>query len=152
MLKHLICSATLILGGCGRALVAPEPTLDELRGAPTAITINEQGAAVVLDAAVWRDFSPGGTDPSYRGLIARLALRAGGAALPRGARIEFVWVVWRDTVWPSHVRSFDDGQYWVGDGPEWPIGSNVDVVVRYRDAHRPSRLLRTAERSVAQVG
>lgn len=128
------------LAGCasgGRA--APGP--DTLATAPERVTI--LGRDYTLETYLWRDFMPG-PSPARRGLIALVWLTAAdGRPVDHRLVLDGLWLVRGGEVVPMQFS--DEVRYGeprrrhqleriARDGPRWPTGIEVDVIVRVRDA------------------
>ena len=67
-------------------------------------------------------------------------------------RLDFVWAVTEDDVWEPQIASLWNQYEFllsVRDGPDWPVGTDVDIVVGFVDATGTVRLMK-ATSTVAQ--
>ena len=112
----------------------PRLTLEELRAAPDTLVVN--GAKIMAQASVWRDFMP--TTPAtpngseLRGAIDLVPLDPTFQASTPSKL--FVWIlhgseVWIGTLTHEGVGSSGGQRYTFGGGPRWDTGSRVDVIV-----------------------
>ena len=140
-------------GGAGGDL-----TIAQLRAAPVTVTVG--GVTMTLRTHLWRDFMPGVTRPGRRrpkrGLLASIKVVATDAkAIPPGLVADTVWLIKGDEVWTSplkEVRRRGPGlDVMVRNGPAWPTGIKVDVVVRLRDKGGKSYLLRAAQQPIKRT-
>jgi hypothetical protein len=112
------------------------------------------GKEAHLAAYLWHDLMPRIVDRGTplealrRGLLAAVEVRPmDGSQLPEGVRIEAVWVVQGDEVWPAPIA--EQGRWASGEaygvvarqGPAWELGTSADVFVRARDATGRAALL-----------
>ena len=123
----------------------PEPTIAELRAAPTVATIG--GARIELQAYLWRNFQPT-SGPSRTGLNVIVRLSDG----PTAVMIDRVWVVFGEQVWGTTPERLPGAAEWTArDGPTWDAGVAVDVVARLRAADGTMRLVRVADQRINSV-
>jgi hypothetical protein len=136
----LFVAATSI--ACGGSPTAPDPTIDELRSAPLAVTID--GTSLELQASVWRDFMPI-VPPG--GAVLQVAVRLPGAAT--NVSVDHLWVLFGAELWDATPERSAGATDWTArGGPQWAPGARVDVVARLRTADRRVRLLRAADQRI----
>jgi hypothetical protein len=126
------------------ALLA-EPTIAELRAAPTVATIS--GTRIELQAYLWRNFQPT-VGPSRTGLnvIVRLS------DVPTAVTIDRVWVVVGEQVWGTTPERLPGTAEWTArDGPTWDAGVAVDAVARLRALDGTMWLVRVADQRINSV-
>jgi hypothetical protein len=129
-------------GGCGGSPTSPDTTLNELRNAPLAVSID--GTTIELRASLWRDFMPV-VPPGGNPL--QVSVRLSSAATT--ADIDRLWVLFGDELWDAApVRSTGSAEWIARGGPQWPPGSRVDVVVRVRTRDGRARLVRAADQKI----
>ena len=139
--------------------------LEALRNAPDTIEID--GVAFQLEAEVWRDFMPtafpdeatrlkeSATDPG-RPMTATLRIRAGNSRqIPPGVKVDVGWVILEDQIWES--RALEDLPrdsarrqitVYLRDGPKWPPGARVEIVVRVVDTAGVAHLLSSRDQRI----
>jgi hypothetical protein len=137
--------ALVALAACADT-IAPLPP-SELRSAPLSVTL--AGKELVLEAYLWRNFAP---SVPLEGPPLQAALRittADGTPVPDNIRADAAWVVYGDDVWATPVAEelsrFPGSAYFevmARNGPHWPPGASVDVVVRVREVGGRDHLLR----------
>jgi hypothetical protein len=139
----LFVAATSI--ACGSSPIAPDPTIDELRSAPLAVSID--GTSLELRASVWRDFMPI-VPPG--GPFLQVAVRLPNAAA--SVSVDHLWVLLGDQLWDATPDRAGGSTEWTArGGPQWGPGVRVDVVVRLRAADGRVRLLRAADQPIVGV-
>jgi hypothetical protein len=127
---------------CGTSPTAPDPTIDELRSAPLAVTID--GTSLELQAFVWRDFMPI-VPPG--GAVLQVAVRLPSTAT--SVSVDHLWVLFGEELWDATPeRSAGTTDWTARGGPQWAPGARVDVVVRLRTADGRVRLLRAADQRI----
>src|ERR1043165_8564148 len=146
--------ATVSQLGCSAAdSIAPLP-LDELRAAPSVVRV--EGKDLVLSPHLYRDFQPV-SPPDGRPLIAGLRiLTADSSAVPTSITVDAAWIVYSDQVWAASTADevrFDYPprpfyEVFARNGPKWGPDVRVDVIVRVRDSHNASLLLRAANQLI----
>jgi hypothetical protein len=118
------------------------------RGAKETLII--EGAVLRLQAHIWRDFMPGAVEANTRGVIATIALvGVNGMRVPPTLHADTVWIIQRGRVWRADkIEEIEHNvenplalSFVVRNGPEWPIKSFADVVVRVADQHGAHYLL-----------
>src|SRR4051794_22333740 len=154
---RILCAA-LFLCFVGVSAGNTQTNLKALRNAPDVIEMD--GVPVQLEAEVWRDFMPtlypdeasrlqaSATGPGQP-MTARLRIRGrNGQQIPRGVSVDVAWVIWDDQIWES--RASEDlprdaanqtVSLHLGNGPKWPPGATVDIVVRVVDPAGVAHLL-----------
>ncbi len=139
---------------------APDSTalLARLRIAPSVLEIGD--ARVVLDAYLWRDFMPviGGDSKSGKPMMAVIKLAAApGSTLPSGVDAQLVWLVRGTEIWAGSFmkeeRTADPRavEKVFRNGPLWPPGEAVDVIVEVLDAAGGKHLLRASGVKIHQT-
>jgi hypothetical protein len=153
MQTRIIAAVTLAFAqlGCSNA-IAPR-SAEELRSAPLSVTAD--GKTLVLEPFLWRDFMPV-SPPDGKPLVAILRLRASdGSAPPSDVHIDAAWVVNGREVWTTGVgeERVTSTSYEVvaRNGPKWGPGVAVDVIVRVRDSHGTTSLLRAANQLIGRT-
>lgn len=138
-------------------------SIRELRNAPTTIVIDNR--SLHLSAGASRDFSPGPPRPDASALMVGVKVTAADQkSIPKGVRMDRVWVLFGEEVWEVPIRGRIIGQdTWInwmncGDkpvceisisnGPKWAPGVYVDVVVRLTDSEGKSHLLQAPNQRV----
>jgi hypothetical protein len=116
------------------------------------------GKVLVLAAFAWRNFEPvipQGGPPLDAAL--RIAT-ADASAVPTTVRADAAWLLFGDEVWATdvaeqHIRSPGAAYFEVvaRNGPHWPTGASVDVVVRVREVGGRRYLLRVPDRVINRV-
>ena len=112
------------------------------RGVKETLVI--EGSTLRLQVYIWRDFMPGAVEAKPRGVIADIAiLGADGVRVPTTLHADTAWFTQRGRAW--RADKIEEIEHPVEDpmalhlvvrnGPEWPIKSFVDVVVRVTDQH-----------------
>jgi len=139
----LVFGLILAIASCSNTSSTPaQPEIpgfdpDELRAAPESLLINN----VLIDVApvVWR-YRPLSNlvQAEPRPLFASAKLYSDTFdTFPRGWDAEYLWVLNGNEVWGSHLHAHQDSvplppNVIRGDtsgGPDWPAGTEVDVVV-----------------------
>jgi hypothetical protein len=142
----LTAISLLTLAGCDSDAVGPLPP-SELRAAPLSVTL--AGKVLVLEAYAWRNFEPvipEGGPP----LDAALRITTADASpVPTTIRADAAWLLFGDEVWATEVAEqhnrFPGAAYFevvARNGPHWPTGASVDVVVRVSEVGGRRYLLR----------
>jgi hypothetical protein len=114
---------------------------DELRKSPQTIIIGE--SSLQLYAYAWRDFMPGNPDHSLI-VISRL-YDLDNIPLPTDITLKKQFVINEYTIWIgeySNIYSNElgiEGGVW--NGPEWEIGTVVDVVCEFKIRNKIYRIL-----------
>ena len=136
-------------GSSAGTLLTNLPTAAQLRAVPLSLGVS--GKTLMGETYVWRDLMPSIVNPGEpapkRGIIVSCTVKAtGSAAVPAGLRAEKITITNGEEVWAStevEARS-DEGSFGgiVRNGPEWPVGSSLDVVVTFRDSTAGSYELR----------
>lgn len=134
----------VLLAGCSGGsgtLQTNLPTVAQLRAVPLSLGV--PGATLVGSTNVWRNMMPtvilAGEPAPKTGVIVSFTARASDdKPIPGGLRAEKITVTNGDEVWASaeiEIRS-DENSFGgiVRNGPEWPIGSALDVVIDFRDS------------------
>ena len=127
-------------GGTG-TLQTNLPTAAQLRAVPLSLGIS--GKTLQGETYIWRDLMPTviipGDPTPKQGIIVSCTIKSDDtAAIPAGLRAEKITVTNGEEVWASNtveIRS-DETSFGgiVRNGPEWAVGSSVDVVVTFRDS------------------
>jgi hypothetical protein len=142
--KLLFMGVFVLLAGCSGGsgtLQTNLPTAAQLRAVPLSLGVS--GATLVGSTNVWRNMMPtvilAGEPAPKTGVIVSFTARASdNAPIPGGLRAEKITVTNGDEVWAStevEIRS-DEAAFGgtVRNGPEWPVGSALDVVIDFRDS------------------
>ena len=127
-----LCIATL--AACAEGPTGPSTA--EITNAPVEIRV--AGVGLTLEAYLFRDYAP--VSPADgKPLIASVRLKAtDGKDLPADLRAETFYVIYGEQVWtPDLVQEWPstspgDMELVARNGPKWPTGSTVDVVLRLR--------------------
>jgi hypothetical protein len=139
-------------------------TRAELVEAPVSVDLGE-GAKVSLQASIWKDQMPKVSTPGVTlrrpGYQIRLTLGAGvSRPSPQAAtervivRPVWVYLVHESEVWGRSligVERVDTEAYLVRNGPAWPTGISVEVVVRFVDRDGKEHLVRSGPVSAEAV-
>lgn len=138
-------------------------SIKDLRNAPTTIVIDNR--SLHLSAGASRDFSPGppGLDASAL-MVGVKVTTADQKPIPKGVRMDRVWVLFGEEVWEAPIRGRIIGQdkwiNWmncgdrpvceisVSNGPKWTPGAYVDVVVRLTDSEGKPHLLQVQNQRI----
>lgn len=133
----------------------PTPSLDSLLAAPLAVTIGGREATLAPELA--RDFQP----PSPGGpVVTHVVVRLSGTDLfPEDVNIARLWLVHEERVLPlgykvrgRAVPGFPPSLTILAiDGPFWPVGDSVVVVVEIVDADGATHLLRAPTKTILEV-
>jgi hypothetical protein len=148
--------AALCLSGLGcPAPTVPSVPLDTLLAAPEAVELG--GRTFVLETYLWRDFMPvaevGGSDLMAVVFVTAVDLEP----FPDDVDSNRLWVINGEDVWETEFswenRPRDPGhphqlEKYAGGGPKWPIGIDVDVVVRLQTQGGRTRLLRASGQTI----
>ena len=148
----LFVGALALLAGCSGGsgtLQTNLPTAAQLRAVPLSLGVS--GTTLVGSTYVWRDLMPKVTlvgEPAPKtGVIVSFTARASDdKPIPGGLRAEKITITNGQEVWASaevEIRS-DEGTFGgiVRNGPEWPVGSALDVVIDFHDSTGGSYQLR----------
>jgi len=136
------------LAGCAAA-APPEAAAPFPATVPERVSID--GRDYTLEAYLWRNFMPG-PDPGRRGLIALVWLTAAdGRPVDHHLALEGLWLVrdgeiramrFSDEPRPMEPRRRHQLERIARDGPLWPTGIRVDVIVRIQDSRGKTYWLR----------
>lgn len=149
----LFVSVLALLAGCSGGSVAPLPTAAQLRAVPLSLGVS--GKTLKGETFLWRDLMPTITEPGSpapkRGVIVLVTVKAeDNTVLPSGLSAEKLTITNGDEVWASsEVELRGDANSFGGvvrNGPEWAVGSSVDVVVDLRSTEGTQQL-----RAVGQI-
>ena len=132
-----------------------EPDAGALADSPGRVTID--GRDYTLEAYLWRDFMPG-PDPGKRGLIALVWLTAAdGRPVDHRLTLDGLWLLrdgeavamrFSDEPRPMEPRRRHQLERIARDGPLWPTGIEVDVIVRIRDTAGHTYWLRAVRQPI----
>ena len=118
----LLALSLALVSGCSAAPTESDPELAALLAAPTAIDVGSQ--TVRASAEVTRDFS---ASARQAGSPITVTIQ-----FPRGTpavTVTQVWVLFGRESWAGTVHQVEGTNRWQAQGgPEWPVGSQVDVV------------------------
>jgi hypothetical protein len=160
MRRNLLFVGVLaLLAGCSSGTVTPQinlPTAAQLRAVPLSLGV--AGTTLKGETAIWRDMSPVvtlvGEAPPKRGIIVSYTVTAEeSAAIPGGLRAERITVARGEDVWTSTEVEIRSSELSFGgvvrNGPEWTVGSSLDVVIDFRDSSGGKYQLRTVGQIVS---
>jgi len=144
-----ITTFLLVLAGCESSPTAFEREVDRLLAAPD--TLHLEGADLVLEADLWRDFLT--EDPPLTASIA--VTDALSRSLPDSVAVTYLWLIRGYTTWevPSElatrvVQSTDRLELLFIGGPHWIPGTLVHVVAEIADGIGGFHLVRISDREV----
>lgn len=133
----------------------PVPPLDSLLSAPLSVTVDVREAT--LESELARDFQP----PSSGGPVvtAGYVLLSGPGLFPEDLNVHRLWLVHEARVLPLEfkLRGRALPQYPASltflaiDGPFWPVGDSVVVVVELIDGDGVTHLLRAPTQAIRKV-
>lgn len=136
-LRRLVLAGSLLAAsGCSSGPTETEPSLLELRTAPTTLVVG--GRAVPVSAEIWRNLMPSiGPAGSPLAAFIRFPQDAPSLAVTR------IWVLLGEDSWSGPASLTVDSQTWMArNGPEWALGSQAEVVARLRLVGGRLRLVR----------
>ncbi len=131
------------------------PTAAQLRAVPLSLGVS--GKTLKGETSLWRNLMPTVTDPGLpapnRGVIVSFKVKAeDSGVVPGGLRAEKITIASGEEVWASTAIeiSSDENSFGgvVRNGPEWAVGSSVDVVVTFRDSTASAFELRAVGRVI----
>jgi hypothetical protein len=124
----------LVLFGCEKSsgLLEDRGQADDLRNIPEELEVN--GVEYDLSAYAIRNFSPE-EYPNGSALFAGIILEAENGELPDGILFSSVRIIHEDEIWTPPLvnmnREDDQVEIIVQNGPRWPEGADVDVVLNF---------------------
>ncbi|MEO7965774.1 MAG: hypothetical protein ABIT38_17830 [Gemmatimonadaceae bacterium] len=133
----------------------PARSIETLRLAALSVRIDD----VTLDvsAEAWRSFQPiagKNTQP----LIAQIRVRATGGPLPPSLATDGIYLVHGGDVFPAFAREEEEradgarfAEFTVRDGPKWPVGDSIDVIVAFKATSATTYLLRAPKTVITRV-
>ena len=139
----LFVGALALLAGCSSGTSTPQtnlPTAAQLRAVQTSVGV--AGKTLKGSTYVWRDLMPTVIvpgQPTTSGIMVTCTVKTeDNAAVPGGLRAERITVANGEEVWSStevEIRS-DENSFGatVRNGPEFAVGSSLDVVIYFRDS------------------
>jgi hypothetical protein len=142
-----IISLACVLAACDNRNDIVTPLTEAPPGvlqAEAAVTV--AGVPIHLTAEAFRNLMPGSTD-SRMFVVLHLATAA-GSTFPTGVAATSAWVIFGNDAWTvvptQEASSTVPGRLdlMLRGGPTWPVGNEVKVVVRLRDASGNEQLLR----------
>lgn len=162
-MRPLALLAALAMMACGdeSSPQAPDRSLETLRLAVLSIRVGD--ATLDVDAEAWRSFQPTVSDtPRSRGegdpLLALVRLRSTGDPIPAGLAMDGVYLIRGSEVAAVTAREEQPraegarfAEFMVRDGPRWPPGDSIDVVVALRDDSGRTMLLRAPRVAIMRV-
>lgn len=121
---------------------------------PASVDID--GVAVTLQVVIWKDMMPRVSVPGVivrkPGYQMRVTLNAGASRMsPDPAktraqvRPERIWVIRGKDIWEGNFSQAERTgieEYAIRNGPPWPVGGTVDVVVRFVDSNRKAHAVK----------
>ncbi|HWM02452.1 MAG TPA: TetR/AcrR family transcriptional regulator [Actinophytocola sp.] len=123
---------------------------------PATATVD--GHPVTISATVWRDFMPVVTATSTALIVAVSVTAAGTGVLPPFLRADRLAVRHDDEVWVAPLseenprgRTSRKFQVNARQGPDWPTGTAVDVIVQLRGEHAERQLVRLADQVIERT-
>ena len=142
--------AAALLGCREPSTVAPVLILPDAKP-----TVTVDGATLVLETYIWRDFQPI-SPPDGKPLIAVLRVKtADGSPVPRTVTADRAWVILGSDIWETAVveeqsRTAGASYFEVvaRNGPKWGPDVTVDVAVRLRGASGDIVLLGASDQPI----
>jgi hypothetical protein len=125
---------SLVLLGCEKSsgLLEDRDQADDLRNSPEEIKVN--GVDYDLSAYAVRNFTPA-EYPNGSALFAGIILEAENGELSDGILFSSVHIIHEDEIWTPPLininREDDQVEIIVQNGPRWPEGADVDVVLNF---------------------
>lgn len=148
----------VILAGCKELKVAPDKiSLAALGSAPEQIEIS--GRKYVLESYLWRDFMPPSPPEGQPLMVVVKIVGSDTLAFPTTLSANHLWIIkdkkeiW-ETEFTSENRSGEINKLEksASGGPKWPIGIEVDVVVRIIDVRNNKfYLLRASKQKITRT-
>lgn len=147
----IVVGCATLAGACHAT--SGTPSLAELRAVPMEAVVD--GRTLYVESYLWRDYMPI-TPPEGKPLTAlfRVRAREGGAA--PAVTVDSAWVVYGSSVWATAPRmehapaTSGELELIARNGPLWPAGSTVDVVLRVRGS-RGITLLRAPQQLIRRT-
>jgi len=128
------------------------PTAAELSSIPQRIVV--AGESLMLETYIWRDFMPI-SPPDGRAMIAAVSVKTLSAdKFPAGIYSDSLWLFKNGDTWATTFSNEDrPGDPYVlskvaRDGPLWKPGIAVDAVVRLKDSHGNTWLLKAVNQTI----
>ena len=159
-MRRLAAATLLACWACGQ----PEPatprgvvrTADSLRAVATELRV--AGTIFTAEVEAWRSFQPLVGAPGDP-LIAVVRVRGeGGARIPGALAIDSVWLVRgadvvQGTASEEQPRDRDARtvEFVLRDGPRWPPGDSIDVIVALSGVGAPVPVVRAPRVAIARV-
>lgn len=136
--------ALALLAGCSSGTATPQinlPTAAQLRAVPVSLGIS--GKNLKGQTYVWRNMAPtvtlvGEPTPTQPMIVSFTVKAEDNTAVPGGLRAERITVTNGTDVWTSTELELQSDETSFGatvrNGPEWAIGTTVDVVVDFKNS------------------
>ena len=135
----------------------------QIDSVPASVDID--GVAVTLQVSIWKDLMPRVHVPGVvvrkPGYQMRVTLNAGASRMSPDAtktrvqvRPERIWVIRGKEVWEGSFSQAERSgveEYSIRNGPPWPAGGTVDVVVRFVDSNRKAHAVKVVGVGVEAV-
>lgn len=151
------------------ACLLPAPAMAEsisasrIEDIPTSVDID--GVAVTVQAVIWKDMMPRVSVPGVvvrkPGYQIRVTLNAGASRMSSDAnktraqvKPERIWIIRGNNIWEGSLSQAERSgveEYSILNGPAWPAGGTVDVVVRFVDSKKKSHAVKAMGVSVEAV-
>jgi hypothetical protein len=129
-------------------------TAEALRAA--LLTVQAAGNSWTLEAEAWRSFQPIRGEPGDPAIVV-LRLK-GQQSVPPQLSATGVWLVRGSEVWAGEAREEQPRgagatqiEFVARNGPQWPTGDSVDVVLGIEDGTGGVQLLRAPRIVIARV-
>jgi len=130
---------------------------EALRAVPTTVEVD--GASLTLTVEAWRSYQPTVGRAAGDPMIALLRVSTNDpAGIPGALRADSAWLAHGDEVVPVVPREEQPREAGgrtvelvVRDGPSWPTGDSLDVVVALGGGRTPRALLRAPRTVIARV-
>lgn len=150
-------------GGAPRDGASTMLSTETLLAAPTQLPAGDDALSIEVEA--WRSFQPLLDSASTR-LIAVLRVSAaakdsgaaGSRGVPGALGVDAVWLVHGSDVVRGEAREEQPREagattveFVLRDGPTWPVGDSIDVVVSVSGVSDAPRLLRAPRAAIARV-
>lgn len=130
---------------------------EELRAVPDTVQVD--GITVTMAVEAWRSYQPAIERAAGDPLIALLRVSTSDSAgIPGGLRADSAWLAHGDELVRMVAREEQPREagtrtveFVVRDGPAWPTGDSLDVVLAVAGARTPPVRLRAPRTVIARV-